>query len=190
MQNPQKPARFVGALAAIIAAIEGAILLTKRTAQAAVGPVISLPKEVMDLLSAMAQGIGAILERLDEIIEGIRAIPGGGVSGGYPDNSNAITATFVSCPQAQLVAYQLPSIVIPKGRSLDILARNPGGANTGLIWVSGTQTGAQGTQQSRPLLPGATISYRVKNANCIWISAAVAGEGVYLTVEQDGLELF
>lgn len=183
MVSQRKPAKFVGALAAIVAAIEGAILLTRKTVQAAPITVVSLAKEVMDLLAAMAQGIGSILEKLDEIVVALQSIAPGG--GGYPENADGITATFVGCPFPQPQSFQLPSIVVPKGMELELLARNPAGVNVGIIWVSGTSVGAGGAVQARPLIPGATVSYKVKNANSLYIGATIANEGVYISVEQN-----
>lgn len=183
MADQRKPARFIGALAAIVAAVEGAILLSRKTAQAAPITVVSLAKEVMDLLVAIALGVGGILEKLQEILDAIKGTAPG--AGGYPDNANGITSTFVPCPFPQPQSFPLPSIAIPKGMHLDILARNPTGINAGIIWVSGTSMGAGGQMQARPLLPNATIAYKVKNANSIYIGATIANEGVYITVEQD-----
>jgi len=187
MVNKNRPARprfFITALAAIAAAVEGALLLSRK-AQAVVVTIVGLSKEVMDLLSGIAQGTGSIIEKLGDILDAIYDIePGAPNSGGYPDNADGITATFVACPFAQPQSVRLPSIVIPKGMQLDILARNPVGVNVGIIWVSGTEVGARGNTQARPLIPGATLGYKVKNANSIWIGSTVAGEGVYVTVEQ------
>ena len=192
MVNKNRPARprfFITALAAIAVAVEGAILLSRKI-PSAVSTVVGLSKEVMDLLSSIAQGTGAIIEKLDDIIDAIYAIepgaPGTPSADGYPENADGITATFVACPFVQPQSFRLPSIVIPKGMQLDILARNPVGVNTGIIWVSGTEVGARGNTQARPLIPNATIGYRVKNANSIWIGATVASEGVYVSVEQSG----
>ena len=185
MVNRNRPARprfFIAAVAAIVAAVEGALLLSRK-AQAAVETVVGLSEEAMNLLSGIAQGVGSTLEKLDDIIDAIQNIVLG--AGGYPDNADGITATFVACPFPQPQSFQLPSIAIPKGMSLDILARNPTGVNAGIIWVSGTEVGARGNNQARPLIAGATIGYQVKNANSIWIGATVAGDGVYISVEQN-----
>jgi len=187
MDNRNRPARprfFITAIAAIAAAIEGALLLSRKT-QATVSTVVGLSKEVMDLLIAIAQGTGSIIEKLDDILDAIQDIePGAPGSGGYPDNADGITSAFVACPFIQPQSFRLPTIVVPKGMQLDILARNPAGVNTGIIWISGTEVGARGNTQARPLIPGATLGYKVKNANSIWIGSTVAGEGVYVTVEQ------
>lgn len=191
MVNRNRPARprfFITAIAAIAAAVEGALLLSKKAQAAgeAVVTIVGLSEEVMDLLSGIAQGVGSTLEKLDDIIDAIHNIVSGAPgTGGYPDNADGITATFVACPFPQPQSFRLPSIVIPKGMQLDILARNPLGVNAGIIWVSGTEVGAHGQQQARPLIAGATVSYRVKNADSIWIGATIAGEGVYISVEQN-----
>ena len=190
----RKPAKFIGALAAIVAAIEGAVLLTRKTAQAAPITVVSLAKEAMDLLIAMAQGIGAIVEKLDlldviigkldEAITAIKGIAPGGGGAGFPLNTETFVAQFLGCAVAQPQSYPLPNLDIPDGFEIELLARNPNGANTGIIYVSSTQPGAGGNTQAWPLLPNATIRYGVKNANCIFIGATVARDGVYFTVEQ------
>lgn len=179
--NERKPVMFVGALAAIAVAIEGAILLARKTGQA----VLSLPKEIVDLISAIAQGVGSIIEKLDAILDAIRnMVTGGGA--GFPPNADGITAVFVSCPFAQPQSFQLPNIQVPQDCNLLILARNPAGVNAGIIYVAPNQVAAGANMQSYPLIANATVAYRVKNANSIWIGATVANDGVYLTVEQMG----
>lgn len=178
------PAKFVGALAAIIAAVEGAILLGRKTAQAAPTAVVGLTKEVIDLLIAMAGGIGSIIEKLDEVIAAIKALTlGGGL--GYPLNADTFVAQFVPCPFPQPQTYHLPPLDIPTGMTLQLLARNPLGVNVGIIWVSPTEPGAGQPTQSWPLIPGATLGLTVKNAGSVYISATVAGEGIYIAVEQN-----
>jgi len=190
----RKPAKFIGALAAIVAAIEGALLLTRKTAEAAPITVVSLAKEAMDLLIAMAEGVGAILEKLDlldviidkldDIITAIKGIPGGGGGPGFPLNTETFGAQYINCPVAQPQSYPLPNIDIPDGFEIELLARNPAGANTGIIYVSPTQPGASGNIQAWPLLPNATIRLGVKNASSIFIGSTVPGEGIYFAVEQ------
>ena len=184
MSGERKPAKFIGALASIIAAVEGAIILTRKVAQAAPITVVSLAKEVMDLLVAMAQGIGSIIEKLDEIIDAIKSIPGG-AGAGYPPNADTFVAQFVACPFPLPQTYHLPPLAIPTGMTLQILARNPLGVNVGIIWVSPTEPGAAQPTQSWPLIPGATLGLTVKNANSVYISATIANEGVFITVEQN-----
>lgn len=181
MVNPNngRPVRFAGAIAAIIVAIEGAILLARKAGQA----IVNLPKEVVDLISAIAQGVGATLEKLDSITDAIKNISIQ-VSTGFPPNADGITSVFVPCTLAQPNTYQLPSIPVPQDCMVVLLGRNPAGANTGIIYVSGTQVGAGTNTSAYPLIPNATVGYKVKNANSIWIGSTVAGEGVYITVEQ------
>jgi hypothetical protein len=180
MVNPNngKPVKFVGALAAIAVAIEGAVLLGRKAGQA----VLNLPQEVISLISAIAEGVGSTLEKLDAILNAIKSISSGGV--GFPPNGDSILTTYVSCPFAQPQVFQLPSIVVPQNCMLSILARNPAGANAGVIWVSGSQVGAATNTQATPLVPNASLNLKPKNANVIWIGATVANDGVYLTVEQ------
>jgi len=187
MVMQRKPARFVGALAAIIAAVEGAILLGQKTVQAAPATVVSLAQDAMDLLIAMAQGIGSIIEKLDEIVTAIKSIPGGeGAPGaGYPPNADTFVAQFIPCPFVQPQAYHLPPLDIPTGMTLQLLARNPIGVNVGIIWVSPTEPGAGQPTQSWPLTPGATLGLTLKNAGSVYISATIANEGVYISVEQN-----
>lgn len=185
MNGRRPPAKFVGALAAIIAAVEGAFLLARKTVQAAPPTVVSLAKEVIDLLIAMAHGIGAIIEKLDEVIDAIKGIPGGGVGAGFPPNADSFIAQFVPCPFPQPQSYRLPPLDIPTGMTLQLYARNPLGANAGIVWVSPTEPGAGQPTQAWPLLPGLTLGLTVKNANSIYISATVANEGVYIAVEQN-----
>ena len=184
MVNRDRPARprfFIGAAAAIVAAVEGAFLLARK-AQAAVATVVGLSKEVMDLLSAIAQGVGSTLEKLDDILD---ALPGGPEAAVYPPNADTFVTQFVACPFPQPKAYRLPAFDIPTDMTLQLLARNPIGVNVGIIWVSPTEPGAGQPTQSWPLISNATLGLRVKNASSVYISATVANEGVFISVEQN-----
>jgi len=192
MDNRNRPARprfFIGAAAAIVAAVEGALLLGRKV-EAATGPVVHLTQEVMALLSSIAQGVGAILEKLEDIIDAIQGIPGGGGGGAavHPPNATTIDAQLVSCAFAQPKTFRLPSIDIPDGMELQIKGAPN---NRGIVYVARSETKAASIFTSWPLLPNEAIGYKVKNAQEIWIGAQLAPptvpaqEGVYITVEQD-----
>lgn len=188
--NGDKTAR-AGLFISVLDAIGIAVLAARKVAAAAPGAVVQLSKEVMELLISMAEGVGAILSKMDEVIDAIKAIPsggGGGGGGGYPPNADSIASQYVNCPQVLPNASQLPDIPIPTGMQITLLARNGAGAalNAGIIWVSNSQASAGQPFQSYPLTPGATISYAVKNAKSIWIGATIANEGVFITVEVMG----
>lgn len=186
MSTGGQPRRFIGALAAIVAAIEGAILLSRKAEasnedtpssnnQAPPGQkVVQIPQALMDLVIAIAHGIGGIIEAVERLVVG---------EGTFPNNSASFTAIFVPCANAQPDTVRLPDIAVPRGMRVDILARNPGGVNAGVIYLSPTANGAAGNQLSRPLVAGATIQFRVKNVGAIHMGATVAGDGVFITVE-------
>jgi hypothetical protein len=186
--KPAKAGFIVGALALIGGAVGAWWASGRAAAQEAASSIVGLSKEAMDLLAAIASGVGAIIDKLDEILAAIRGIaPGGAGGAGYPPNTDSWTVQFVPCPVGQPQAYRLSNIEIPDGFSLNLVGRNPTGANAGVVWVSPTQEGAMGNAgntQAWPVAPNGTLQLFVKNANSVYIGAAVAGEGVYLTVEQ------
>ncbi|MCK9602736.1 MAG: hypothetical protein M0R06_27050 [Sphaerochaeta sp.] len=178
-------AMTVAAVGSTISAIAAAILLARKPVSAAAN---EFPPEVLEILSAIAQGEATTIEQIQQIINliGQQGQPGGGSSSGYPPNATSIAAFFVNCPLAQPNAYQLPALQIPEGMRVALLARNPLGVNGGIIYVGKSQVDAGGNTQAWPLPANATISYRITNSNQLWIGATVAGEGVYVTVEQMG----
>jgi hypothetical protein len=165
----------VAAIAATVAAVRSRAAKTDSQA-------LQLPQSVIDLLSAIAQGVGASLETMDSMLDAIKNISITG--GGSPPNADGITSLFVACPFVQPQCFQLPAVRVPQDCWLVLLARNPAGANAGIVYVAGSYSGASTTTQAYPLIPNATIAYKVKSADSIWIGATVAGEGVYITVEQ------
>ena len=187
MENRNRPARprfFIGAAAAIIAAVEGALLLSRKALAA---NVVGLSKEVMDLLTAIAQGIGSTLEKLEDILGAIESIPGGIGGQGYPPNTNNMEALFVGCPWAQPKSYRLPSLAVPDGMQLQIKGAP---TNWGVVYVARSEVKAGQPTLAWPLLPNEAIGYAVKNADALWIGAVLAPpiiaaqDGVFITVEQ------
>jgi len=178
-------AMTVAAVGSTISAIAAAILLARKPVSAAAS---EFPPEVLEILSAIAQGEATTIEQMQQIINFLAQQGGGGgeLGLGYPPNATGISAFFVNCPLAQPNAYNLPSLEIPRGMRVTLLARNPVGVNAGIIYVAKSQVDAGGNTQSYPLPANATISYTITNSNLIWIGATVAGEGVYVTVEQMG----
>jgi len=186
MANQNRPARprfFIGAAAAIVAAVEGALLLSRKALAA---NVVGLTQEVMDLLIGIAQGVGSTLEKLEDILTAIEGIPGGGAAV-HPPNATSMDAMFVGCAFAQPKAIRLPSIQVPNGFELQIKGAPN---NWGLVYVARSEPKAGSPLNSWPLLPNEAIGYKVKNAQEIWVAAQLAPpavpvqEGVYITVEQ------
>ena len=185
MANEDNAAK-AGVFAGVAGIALGAIALFRKGASQAGQMVVSFTSDIMELITALVAHAISIDLKLDDILAAIRSISvggGGTVSGGYPDNSDTIIAQYVNCPQAQPATYSLPDIPIPKGMQIVLLGRNPAGPNGGIVWVSGTQQNSSQNLQSYPVLPGVPVSYKVENANALWIGATVAGEGAYITVE-------
>lgn len=95
-------------------------------------------------------------------------------------NADAIRSFVVPCPAAQ-TPYRLPECSVPDDMPLVVKAYP---TNVGMIFVGESASAAVNPNQSYPLLPNEAIAYRIKNANAIYISAALAGDSVVCTVEQ------
>jgi len=158
------------------AAIAAALAwLSSRKAAAPPGE-ITIPPELMELLVSIAQSTDRIDEDILKILNAIASLAISGVV----SNADYAVATRVQCPAANK-AYHLPRIMVPDDMELVLLGWP---LNAGWIQVGCSPAECSDANLSYPLLPGATVGYRVKNANCFYISAAVAGDSVVLTVEQ------
>lgn len=73
------------------------------------------------------------------------------------------------------------SIPIPNGFQLTVIAK-PG--NTGYIYFGYTQSEAEGTTKFDGLAAGLAHSFRITNANLVWVNSSVDGEGVSWIVER------
>jgi hypothetical protein len=171
-ENDARAAAGFSAVAAIAAA---AGLLRKP-----VGAETVIPKEVIQLLIAIAGSSEDIRTKTQEILEAL------GVGGqGWPANADSITGLRVSITPA--TGVQMPSIMIPSGMSLVIKAW---ALNPAWLWVGPSLGEVAHIDQSFPLLPSEVVTYQVENADQVYIAgrtaggAATAGCFACLTVEQ------
>lgn len=79
--------------------------------------------------------------------------------------------------------YPMPDMAVPDGMSLVILAW-PTNAPGSLIYVSHSASGATNLNQAWPLIPGATISYRVRNAKELYVATNAAASRWSITAER------
>jgi len=79
-------------------------------------------------------------------------------------------------------AEQLSSLEVPDGCQLTVIAK-PG--NTGTIYLGKSKTDCENSAKRLDgLSAGLAASFKVSNANLVWIDAATSGEGVSWFVEQ------
>ena len=97
-------------------------------------------------------------------------------------NNTKITAWRTLCPVAN-TAYQLSPKPIPYDQALVIKALP---ANLGQIFVGANAAECVNINSSYVLIANEAIAYKIAISDTIWISAAIAGEGVVCTVEQKG----
>ena len=158
------------------AAIAAALAWLSSRKAAAPPSEITIPPEIMELLVAIAESTDRIDEDILKILNAVASLAISGVV----SNADYAVATRVQCPAANK-AYHLPHIMVPDDMELVLLGWP---LHAGWIQVGCSPAECSDANLSYPLLPGATVGYRVKNANCFYISAAVAGDSVVLTVEQ------
>ena len=162
--------------AAIAAAL--AWLSTKKVEAAPPPGQITIPPELMELLVAIAQSTDRVDENILRIITAISQLAIS--TQGWVPNADYAVATRVQCPAAN-TPYRLPYIMVPDDMELVLLGWP---LNAGWIQIGWSPAECTNINQSYPLLPGAVVGYRVKNAECFYVSAATAGDSVVLTVEQ------
>ena len=100
----------------------------------------------------------------------------------YPPN-----ADYPLCGRIQLVAARspmnLPNVAIPDGFEIAIKSwpANPVGA---YINVGKSRADVLNQNESWPLIPNESITYKIKNASEIWVASTAATTWVCWTVEQ------
>lgn len=141
--------------------------------------VVTLDADTLKLLATMASNIGSIDDDTSAILAALGVDPDIPAPGVVP-NANGITATRVLIA-APGIAYRFPSIMVPDDMHLVIKAWP---TNAGIIYVGGAAHEAINVNQSYPLLPNDLVSYRVDNAERIWVSGDTAGDFVVCTAEQ------
>jgi len=161
------------------AAIAAALAwLAGRKAEAAPPGEITIPPELMELLVSIAQSTDRIDQNILDIINAIASLAIS--TQGWVPNADSMTALRVACPAAN-TPYQLPDIAVPDDMELVLLGWP---LNPGWIQVGASPAECTNINQSYPLLPGATVGYRVKNAKSLFVSATAGGCFVVATVEQ------
>jgi len=167
-------------------------------------PPVSLPKEApWREVEEIIDGLRAVASKLDILITAYTGVAPPAVITppvipGPPElesiNSRldvliaalvANKATFATGQRDVITAgepEQLDDWPIPDGFKLTVIART---GNTGYIYF-GKSKGecANNKQRFDGLSAGLAVSFRVQNANAVWVDASVDGEGVSWIVEQ------
>ena len=79
-------------------------------------------------------------------------------------------------------ATQLPNFVVPFDRYLTIKAL---GGNTDEVFIGNSKTESEDESFRYPMEPGEILQYKIRNTAQLWLDAAVSGEGIVWTVEQE-----
>lgn len=169
-----KVAAGMSTAAAIMAA-----LAWLKSGKAEAAPPGAIPEELMNLVIAIANSAEKIDENTLAIVAAIQALMlEGGL--GWPPNAERITAIRTACTVV-IKPYQLPSITVPDDMQLLLLAWP---LNPGWVFVGASAAECTNINQSYPLPPGATVAYRIKNADTIWVSANAVPAWLIATAEQ------
>ena len=97
-----------------------------------------------------------------------------------PENPLEIATGTLACVSAN-TGYNFPAVIVPYDKEFVIKALS---TNAGMVRVGNSSSEATDSTIGFPLSANEGISYKIKRADQIWISAAVAGEGVAWTVEK------
>ena len=159
-----------------------ALLLRPGGASAAEVPAPEgMDEETWRLVQAIGEGIIEESQKLDAMVNAINNLTislGGQVS---VANNQSTTSGQVVCPIVGQ-GVQLPSRVIPWNRQVVIKALP---TNVGVISVSETRQSVGSAWSSYPLIGNEGVGYFIADLAALWISAAIAGEGIAFTVEQN-----
>ncbi len=97
-------------------------------------------------------------------------------------NAETINIASITCDAVNR-SFHAPDMPVPDGFFLQMIAW-PGNPVASLVYVSFSDPAARDIGQVWPLLPGATLGLRLKNANVLYFAATVAGCRVNLTAEK------
>jgi len=94
-------------------------------------------------------------------------------------NPEEIAVRTLTVPTAG-TPRQFPDVQIPDGCEVAIEALS---TNTGTVYVANSSVDATDPTQSKALLAGNAVGYKIKNPKQLWLNSTVNGEGVTWTVE-------
>jgi hypothetical protein len=160
-------------------------------AGAAAGAVVAYALRPKAAAAAGGEDSSALITAINDLTTAVNILIanlGGGGSGNpiaifnYPPNPGKIMTQTIIPPMVGQ-AERLPDFIIPADKELVIKAQL---TNFGVIYVGRTKTEAENPNVGYPLIFNESISYKIRNAQEIWVANTVAGEGVNLTVEQEG----
>ena len=143
---------------------------------------LMLPPELLDMLSSWAQITSDIDGQASQILSAIQGLTLGGPTVlGYPANADVVESGQMVV--STTLPASLPNLLIPDDFAFVVMAFAgiPAGS---YILVSGSKSGASGLATAYPLAPNDSISYRVKNAQNIWVMATLGPAYINWTVEQ------
>jgi hypothetical protein len=137
----------------------------------------STPVSDLDLIAA----VQANTEAINQLITALNNLNlGGGIAQFWPTNGIGVISGRVTCIAAG-TAYQMPDIEIPDDFALVVKAGN---LNAGLILIASNPGSATNLGTSYSLILNESVSYRVTNANKLWVSATAANDVAIFTVER------
>ena len=148
-----------------------AILLKKQVADG----TVSIPQSLIDLIMAM----GADLDVITQFVQNFQQNSTGQ---GWPPNTPDFyidRRDFV----AVNTAFQLDDLTIPDDFELLIKSwpTNPAGS---LLYIGTTKANAENPLASYPLIPNEFRSFKIQNAQKLWVSTSALPAAVSISVEK------
>jgi len=174
-----KVAAGMSTAAAIAAAL--AFINSGKAAQAAApGSEYVLPDEFVQLIAAIAANTDSLDLSVVRVIEELQKLSF--QVQGFPPNTNGIRTFTLQCQVANQ-ALRGEDMSVPEGMALVIKSYplNPAGS---IVRVASSIADATNINSSYPLVPNEGVSYHVKNANNLYVSATVAGMIVVFSAEK------
>ena len=96
-------------------------------------------------------------------------------------NQAAFSVTQVNVPTAG-TPVQAPTIVVPDGMSVSILA-DPSNANNAELFVATSSANALDPTKRIPLKRGQSVGLLVNNVNLVWLDASTNNQKAIIVVE-------
>jgi len=160
----------------------GAAILAALLASGKVKAANGLTADELIQQAAQADSASGTLDSIDKTLKAMSAYmtSPGRVINGQLANPHTFTTFQMTCAAAN-VAYRLPDKAVPYGMSLVIKALV---GNFGNVYIGAGTAEAANLNTAYPLIANEAVELQIINSMRVYVSAAVAGDGIVCIVEQ------
>ena len=181
MADDKRQSAGAAALAiSVPTAILAAVALSRKVQTAPPGEELVIPKELLDLVIAIAASSEKIDDGIQELTQELAQLAIN--VQGFPPNSPTIQAVALTCVAVN-IAYQGPYLEVPEGLQL-VVKSHPLNPAASIIQVGSTAAECLNVNSSWPLIANESVGLQVKNANSIYVSSNLANCVVIFLAEK------